>query len=162
MNRGGWEKLIGLTVAAVACSLGGCVERRYVITTDQQPGAIAYENGKPLGATPADNSFVYYGKYHFTLVANGYQTLQVDECIPTPWYEYPGLDFISENLVPWTIRDVHHFNYTLQPVPVANVTEDLQKAEGLRGRGRAVQPPPQDPNSLRPEPVSAVLGPPVR
>jgi hypothetical protein len=141
MNRGkrryGW--LLG--VAASAGLLAGCVERRFVIYTDP-PGAIVYESGKPLGAAPADNHFVYYGKYHFTLVRDGYQTLQVDECISQPWYEFPGLDFISENLVPWTIRDVRRFTYPMVPLQVLNTRELRDQAQVLRQRGQDIHPPP--------------------
>ena len=46
------------------------------------------ENGRDIGASPADQHFIYYGNYHFTIIANGYETLQVDQCIPRPWYQY--------------------------------------------------------------------------
>ena len=37
-----------------------------------------------------DDHFVYYGNYHFTLIKDGYETLQVDQDIPAPFYEYPA------------------------------------------------------------------------
>src|SRR5947209_14074171 len=80
----------------VALTLGlltGCVERRYVITSDP-PGAVVLRNGQPIGATPVDDYFVYYGKYNFTLIKEGYETLPVVQNIPTPWYESFGVDFI--------------------------------------------------------------------
>src|SRR5262245_23240990 len=95
--------------------LAGCVERRYVVIMPDQPGAIVYENGQPIGAAPADHSFVYPGTYHFTIVRDGYQTLQIDQCIAPRWYEYPGIDFITENLIPWTFHDVREFKYYMQP-----------------------------------------------
>src|SRR5690242_18480040 len=91
-----------LTVALGAGLLAGCVERRYVVTTDP-PGAVVLRNYQNIGASPADDHFVYYGNYHFTIIKDGYATLQVDQKIPTPWYEYFPLDFISEALVPWQI-----------------------------------------------------------
>ena len=69
-------------------ALLGCVDRRYVVTTDP-PGAVVYRNGQYLGATPVDDHFIYYGKYHFTIVKEGYETLQIDQEIKTPWYEFP-------------------------------------------------------------------------
>ena len=70
-------------VAVTLCALGlsGCVERRYVVYTDP-PGAMVFRNGQPLGATPADDHFVYYGKYKFTIIADGYETLTVEQDIP--------------------------------------------------------------------------------
>ena len=129
-----------LGVLAAVALLSGCVERKYVITTDP-PGAVVYENGKPLGATPVDGSFVYYGDYHFTVVKDGYQTLQATQNIPIPWYERFPLDFFSENLIPWTIQDVHRFHFALQPQQVPNIQEVTDRAQQLRNRGQAIGAP---------------------
>lgn len=131
-------KLIGLT--ACAAMLAGCVERRYVITSDP-PGAVVYRNGQPLGATPADDHFVYYGKYNFTLIAEGHETLNVEQDIPTPWYEIFLLDFFSENLVPWPITDVRRFHYRLEPRRQVQTDQLLREADALRGRGRSIETP---------------------
>src|SRR5262249_33363324 len=112
-------RLAGLLGMALCSSLWtGCGERRYIITADApggnpslpRPAAVVYENGRPIGAAPADQQFLYYGTYRFTIVRDGCKTLVVDQCIKAPWYEYFPLDFISENLLPWTIRDVRHFH----------------------------------------------------
>jgi hypothetical protein len=160
MNRGKRCSMWWLGVTACAGLLAGCVERRFVIYTDP-PGAVAYESGRPLGAAPADDHFVYYGTYHFTLVRDGYQTLQVDECLAPPWYEYPGLDFISENLIPWTIRDVRRFTYQMVPLQVPNTRELLEQGGALRGRGQAIQAPPSASVAAPPAPVPIVPVPPA-
>src|SRR5579864_2757476 len=108
MKRWGWI----LSAALGAAALAGCVERRYVVYTDPA-GAVVFRNGQILGQAPADDYFVYYGKYDFTLVKEGYETQQVQQEIKAPWYEFPGLDFISENLVPWRIIDRRVFTYRL-------------------------------------------------
>ena len=128
MKQGVWF------LAALAAVMMGCVERRYVIYTDP-PGAMVLRNGQTLGATPVDDHFVYYGKYKFTIFADGYETLQVEQNIPAPWYEYVGLDFVSENLIPWTIRDHRVFQYHLQPQRIPNPQELLNQAQNLRNRG---------------------------
>ena len=97
-----------------------------------------------------DDHFVYYGNYHYTLIKEGYETLQVDQEIPTPWYEYFPLDFVSENLVPWPIQDVRRFHYTLQPRQAVRADQLLNDAQNLRNRGQslgtpAVAPPPAQP-----------------
>lgn len=117
----------------------GCVERRYIITTDP-PGAIVYRNGQYLGATPVDDHFTYYGKYHFTIVKPGFETLQVDQEIPTPWYEYVPIDFVSENLVPWNITDRREFHFQLEPRRVVNTNDLLNQAQGLRNKGMTLGP----------------------
>jgi hypothetical protein len=140
MNR----RVAGVALAALSFgSLAGCVEQRYVITSDP-PGAVVLRNNQPIGATPADDHFVYYGNYHFTLIKDGYSTLQVDQKIPAPWYEIFPLDFFSETLVPFRIRDVRRFNYHLEPVPAVNTEQLLTRAQGLRDRGLSIgspQPP---------------------
>jgi hypothetical protein len=159
MSRGLRRFLGWLAVTASACLWTGCVERRFVVVTDP-PTAMVYENGRPLGASPADDHYVYYGRYHFTLIKDGFQTLQVDQDIPPPWYEYPVLDFISENMIPWTIRDVRQFHYSLAPMRVTNPKEFLQEAEGMRAKGRSLEPPPNPANPPPPPaPVPVPAGP---
>jgi hypothetical protein len=133
-----------LLMAWCVCMAGGCVERRYVITTEP-PGVQVLRNGLDLGTAPVDDNFVYYGVYHFTLIKDGYEIQQIDQDIPTPWYEYPGLDFVSENLIPWKIRDVRRFHYNMQPVQNPNVKDVLDKAEKLQNHGKSLAPFAPDP-----------------
>jgi hypothetical protein len=128
----------------IAFFLTGCVERRFVVTTDP-PGALVMRNNAPIGFAPADDHFVYYGNYHFTLIKDGYETQQIDQKIPAPWYEYPPFDFFAENLLPWHIIDVRRFHYQMQPRQVPNADEMLNHAQELRDRGRIVSPPPETP-----------------
>src|SRR5258708_6868914 len=116
-----------LTLALASAFLLGCVDRRYVITTDP-PGAVVYCNGNYLGATPVDNHFIYYGKYHYTIVKEGYETLQIDQDISTPWYEYPPIDFFSETLVPYNVVDRREFHYKLEPRKLPDQGQLLQQA----------------------------------
>jgi hypothetical protein len=90
----------------------GCVERRYVVYSDP-PGAVVLRNGQPIGATPVDDHFLYYGKYNFTIMKEGYETLQVQQKICSPWYEYPIIDFFSENVIPW--QDLRQKGLSLGP-----------------------------------------------
>jgi hypothetical protein len=144
-----------LATAVNAGLLSGCVERRYVVTSDP-PGAIVLRNNEQIGATPVDDHFVYYGNYHFTLIKDGYQTLQVDQEICAPWYQYIPLDFFSENLVPWRVVDVRRFHYQLQPLQAVNSDDLLNRAQALRNRGQSIAtsapPPPAGP--LPPPPGS--------
>ena len=127
-------------IAALTILIGtaGCVERRMVINTEP-PGAVVFdETGQPIGASPKDKTFIYYGTYHFRLAKDGYETLEVDQPVVAPWYEYFGLDFISENLIPWTIRDVRRFDYVLQrPQPKAH-DEVLREGTQLKAFGQTI------------------------
>ena len=133
-----------LGVAACAGLLSGCVEQGFVVTTDP-PGAVVLRNGHPLGQSPVDDHFVYYGVYHFTIILDGYETLQVDQDITIPWYEYFPLDFFSEDVIPWKIRDVRHFHYKLQPRRMVNTDELLKDADNLRNRGISIRPADSNP-----------------
>src|SRR4051812_18706325 len=129
--------MLALTALAI-----GCVERRFVIESDP-PGALVLVNGQPLGATPCDGHFVYYGNYNFTLIKDGYETLQVEECFRTPWYEYYPLDFLSENLWPGKIEDVRRPRaYQLQPKAQPRADELLGQAEQFRNKGRSIEAEP--------------------
>jgi len=142
-----------LTALAALVGTSGCVERRMVIITEPYPAAanaIVYdEKNQPIGATPCDKTFTYYGKYRFRIAKDGFETLDVEQRVRAPWYELPGLDFIAENLIPWTIRDVRYFRYTMQPAQVRPPEEVLQEAQRLRDYGQtigtttpAIIPPP--------------------
>jgi hypothetical protein len=137
MKRSAW---LALALALTALPTG-CVTRRYVITSSP-PGAIVYRDGQPIGATPVEEPFIYYGKYHFRLVKDGFEPLDVEPVLRPPWYQYIGIDFISENVVPFYLRDVQVLHFELKPlVPVRH--DDLKnRAEGLRQRGKLIQPPP--------------------
>ena len=154
--RNGW---LGFALAIAAASTG-CVERRFVVTSDP-PGALVYRNGVPLGPAPVDDFFVYYGDYDIMLVKDGYETLRAKVKINAPWYEYPPLDFVAENLFPYTIRDIREggqFHFQLQPLQAVRPDDVLKRANDLRGQGRqlGVQPegevPP--PPRLTPGPVA--------
>jgi hypothetical protein len=87
-----------------------------------------------------DGSFVYYGKYNFTLIKDGFVRQQVVQDIPTPWYEYWPLDFFFENIWPFKIHDKRHFCYELAPAQVPNTEDLLRRSETLRNHGQSIRP----------------------
>jgi PEGA domain-containing protein len=127
----------------VLSTLGGCVERRMVVTSDP-PGALVLHNGQPIGNAPADDHFIFYGIHHFTLIRPGYQTLQVDQRIRAPWYQFFPLDMVSEILLPFQIEDVRRFTYQMQPVPGVRPEEVSDRANVLRTRGKEIAEPSAD------------------
>ena len=129
----------------------GCVDQRYLITSDP-PGAMVLRNGVPIGATPVDDHFVYYGNYHYTLIKDGYETLQVDQEIPAPWYEYPPLDFVSEALVPFHWHDVHAFHYQMREAQPVGKEDVINRGQQLRDRGHILR-------EQNPQPPRAPLAP---
>ncbi len=148
MTRSAW-----LVVAVVLAALpSGCVTRRYLITSDP-PGAVVYRDGQPIGATPVEEPFLYYGKYRFRLVKDGFQPLDVEPELVSPWYEYPGADFLSENLIPYPFRDVQVLHFQLQPQESIRPEEVRARAEQLRSRGASIQTPPTTPRAPRIQPA---------
>ncbi len=158
MKRFTWLLLGSLIVGASA----GCVERHYIVETDQ-PGAVVLVNGQQLGGqTPVDGSFDYYGKYRFTLIKDGFQTQQVLQDIAPPWFEYPGIDFFSETVWPFLIRDTRRFYYQMSPLQTPNIDDTSGRALQLRNRAKTIgptepapaEPPsPPSPGLLTPPPV---------
>jgi hypothetical protein len=136
--------LLGLLWAA--CCAGGCVERKYTVYTDP-PNALVLVNNVPLGPSPADGSFVYYGEYDFTLMAPGYETLHVREPIRPPWYEWWPLDFFFETLWPFELEDVHTFHYRMVPTPIPNTADVLRRSGEVRTQGQAIRPTPVAPDT---------------
>jgi hypothetical protein len=56
----------------------------------------------------------------------------VNQPIPTPWYQIPPLDFVSENLVPTKIRDNRTVTYDMAPQLVVPREQLLDRANQLR------------------------------
>ena len=152
MRRIGWL----CCGAVVFFSLSGCVERRYVITSDP-PGAIVLRNHNHIGAAPADDHFDFYGNYHFTLIKDGYTTLQVDQKIEPPWYGYFPLDFLAEVVIPWKFEDVRRFHYKLDPLQTPDLQDVLNRGTGLRERGKSIGAPPAAANNPTSAPVGTIL-----
>ncbi|MFG0334799.1 MAG: PEGA domain-containing protein [Maioricimonas sp. JB049] len=104
--------LLTLIVLLVASS--GCVSRRLTIRTDP-PGALVEVDGERLGLTPVSMDFTYYGEREITLSAPGYETEVIRQPIPTPWYQVPPFDFVSDNFLPVRLTNRHDFTYRLRP-----------------------------------------------
>jgi hypothetical protein len=155
------RKITQLALLSCLALLSGCVERRFIIESVPS-GAQVLRNGHPIGFTPVDDSFVYYGSYDFTLIKDGYETLQVRQKIRPPWYEIPPLDFIAENLLPCKFHDIRRLRYQMQPLQAVHSEDVLHRGQELREQGRTmgVQPyvPRPAPQPAAPPPV--VTGPP--
>ena len=124
------------------------------------PGALAYVDNIEIGRTPCATDFTYYGTRQIKLVRDGYETLTVNQPIPTPWYEIPPLDFVSENLLPGRIRDTRALSYNLTPQTILPTEQLLSRAGRLREGARMdgpIQPvPAASPGVLSPAPTGPV------
>jgi len=125
-----------LLVAAVS---PGCVQRRMTIRSNP-PGALVYVDDYQLGSTPVSHDFVYYAPRKIRLVKDGYETLTVRQPFPIPWYEYFPLDFVSENLIPWEIRDERVVDLAMQPASATPPELVVARAEQVRLNAGSLPP----------------------
>ena len=138
-----------LLLAAVAA---GCVQRRMTIRSNP-PGALVYVDDYQLGTTPVSHDFVYYGTRKIRLVKDGYETLTVRQPFPIPWYEYFPLDFVSENLIPWEIRDERVVDLAM--APAAGTPPEVVVARAEQARLAAGSLPPAMPAAAVTPPAAA-------
>jgi hypothetical protein len=96
------------------------------------PGATVYLDGKEIGRTPFSTNFNYYGKREFKVVKQGYETQTKLLPVRAPWYEWPGIDFVSEVLVPGKLTDQKFFEFELRTQQETGGAEIVARAEELR------------------------------
>ena len=125
-----------LMLVLLAAANSGCVRRRMTVRTNP-PGATVSVDNQVIGTTPAASSFVYYGTREFRVEKDGYRTETIRRRLNPPWYEFPGLDFISETLWPGEIRDERIIDVELVPKTLEPSDDVVQRADSLRTQSRA-------------------------
>ncbi|MBR5758515.1 MAG: PEGA domain-containing protein [Thermoguttaceae bacterium] len=120
-------------VATVVSCFSGCnaVKRRLTITSEPS-GALVYLNDKEIGRTPISQNFVHSGTYKIRCCKEGFVMEETYYKAGTPWYLYPGFDFISENFVPGEIRDEQRCHVVLTPKREITPEEIKDSAVKLR------------------------------
>jgi hypothetical protein len=116
---------------AIAIIPTGCVRRRLFVQSNP-PGAMLFVDNQQIGTTPCSVDFTYYGTRQIRLVKPGFETLTVNQPIPTPWYQVPPIDFVSENLVPTNLIDHRSVAFNLQPQVIVPTDQLLDRANQLR------------------------------
>jgi len=127
--------VVSVALAATFIS-SGCVRRRLTVRTNP-PGAVVSVDNQVIGTTPAASSFTYYGTREIRVEKDGYRTESLKSRINPPWYQYPGLDFITETLWPWEIRDERIIDVELVPQVLEPTDQVLNRADQLRSQSRA-------------------------
>jgi hypothetical protein len=131
-RRLGVCSLFAVAVLAVIGEPAHAIVRRRLNVNSNPQGALVYVDNQQVGVTPCSVDFTYYGTREIRLIKPGFETLTVNQPIPTPWYQYVGLDFISENLVPMKIRDNRTVNYNLAPQLLVPTQELIDRGNQLR------------------------------
>jgi hypothetical protein len=62
--------------------------------------------------------------------------------LPAPWYQWPGIDFIAENVVPFHLRDRHSLHFDLPEARPMRHDAIRSRAVELQQMGAAITPPP--------------------
>lgn len=101
--------LVSFLLALIAT---GCVERKLWVRTEPE-GASVLVNGKEIGKAPVAWPFEYYGTIIVEAELPGRERVQRTVKLKAPWYQYPVLDFITDVLWPFTIKDERHLELDL-------------------------------------------------
>ena len=120
-----------LVLAALApLLLAGCVER-FINLRSEPAGADVYLDGDKVGQTPIDIPYIWYGTREVILEKRGYREIREHVALNPPWWQYPGIDFITDVVLPFTITDRMEYSFNLEPAPLTKDEIDgtLKRAE---------------------------------
>lgn len=134
-----WQRRVcwGLSLSLLMAGTG-CVHRRATIHSDP-PGAQVWIGDRLIGHTPASFDFTWYGTEEVTLQKDGYETEIQPLKLPTPWYQVPPLDFVTDNLMPLRVKDQHEFSFKLRPRMITPNNELLERGNSLRSEAQVGQ-----------------------
>ena len=124
-----------LPAALAVALLSGCVER--LIAVRSEPGgADVYVDGEKIGQTPLDVPYIWYGTREIILEKRGYREIRERVALNPPWWQYPGLDLITDVLLPFTITDREEFSFHLERAPLTReeIAEVLKRAEETKAK----------------------------
>ncbi|WP_419189979.1 PEGA domain-containing protein [Stieleria marina] len=131
-----------ILVRASSCTLAllilcnvGCVRRRMMVRTNP-PGATVSVDNQVIGTSPAASSFTYYGTREMRIDKEGFRTETIRRKFNPPWYQWPGLDFVSETLWPGEIRDERIIDVQLVPKEFEPSENVVRRADALRNQAQ--------------------------
>ncbi|MBN2711946.1 MAG: PEGA domain-containing protein [Planctomycetes bacterium] len=117
---------------------GGCVERKMVITSEPS-GATVVVNQTWKGVTPYVLPFKHYGTYDILITHKDCYPLHVAEPVAAPLYEQPGVDIVSEVLLPTKVKDVRKLHYKLEKLAKPDNLEDiLSRNDAMRAKSEEI------------------------
>lgn len=126
--------------AALVITLGGCAQKVIEITTEPS-GALVTLNDVPVGRTPLQTEFTYYGDYDVQVRMVGYEPIRTKATASTPLYERAPLDLAT---APIPYETVIKWHFKLEPS--LEKTEPKQQFEdGLIGRAKGLRDQIDDP-----------------
>lgn len=123
------RSFLGLSVLIVGGLCAGCVERRLFVRSDP-PGAKVFLDGEPMGETPIQIPFTFYGTREVHLRAEKHEPRRLAVALDPPWWQLTPIDFFAEVLYPGTIVDERSVDLALTRSVPASATA----VAGLKAR----------------------------
>ena len=120
---------------------GGCVRRALTIESDP-PGALVFLNDQEIGQTPVTAPFTWYGTYDVRLEKEGYRTLQTEQELQQPWWEYPGPDLLAEAIP--NKRVLRRWSFVLETADPADEIDPDALLDHARQMRELTQHPPSE------------------
>lgn len=120
-------------VGALAVAGVGCVERTITVTSEPA-GALVHLNDEPIGRTPVQVPFTFYGVYDVRLEAEGHEPLWTAREADAPWWETPPIDLFAEATGAKVQLDWHFELPPAQPTDDTAVDRLLDHARQMRAR----------------------------
>lgn len=130
-----------LILIVIIFLFNGCVTRTIIVETNPSHANV-YIDDEFAGESPIEIPFTYYGTRKITIEkrdADGkltHERITALEKIKTPVYEVFPLDFVSDVILPFDIKDNHILNYDLVELEPLSRKEQqksmLENAEELR------------------------------
>lgn len=143
--------------AILLSTLAGCAQKVIEITTEPS-GALVTLNDVPVGRTPLQTEFTYYGDYDIQVRKDGYEPLRTKATASTPLYERAPLDLAT---APIPYETVIRWHFKLEPT--LEKSEPKQQFEdGLIGRARGLRDQITEPEPVKKaEPAQSPIDQPV-
>ncbi len=130
--------LTTILLCIAALSQAGCVSRRLMVQSSP-PGAMVLLEGKEIGLTPTGVDFTYYGTRELTLIKDGYETKTQLVPIRAPWYQWPVIEFFSDNFLPGRVTDRRSVQFDMEPKRMVPNQELLNRGQSLRNEAQIGQ-----------------------
>lgn len=132
-----------LVLVATVFAFSGCVTRSITVKTNPS-NALVYIDNELIGESPVTTPFTFYGTRKIMIEKKDedgvltHERTIVFEKIKAPVYEIFPLDFFSELIWPFTIKDDQVLSYNLVELAPLSIKERqakmLKNAEELRQR----------------------------
>jgi len=135
--------LVATLMFGVAMMTGCNSVHRKILVRSHPEGALVTIDRQPIGHTPVAVPFTYYATREIQVEKDGFETKKVKHRFSAPWYQFPPLDFVTDNFWPWEIRDDRIVDFSLTPKSTVDENSLLDRAGQLRGnveRGTVAMP----------------------